>query len=156
MTDWPRAHEQVVEKFAKGWAQPAVHAWDDLLAEDVDLTQPMLAAARGRDRYHDEIRRLLALAPDVTGEVLSWAGRSDVVFIDLRITATIGAARVSFRTFDQLRITPSATVVRREASFDPAPIALAVARHPSAWWPWWRSGLGPLIGRRRFLPRSRH
>ncbi|SNR78792.1 SnoaL-like domain-containing protein [Haloechinothrix alba] len=152
-TDWSKVHEQVVETFAGGWADPHVHAWDDLLSEDVELTQPLLADATGLDSYHDEVRRLLTLAPDVRGDVLTWAGRSDVVFIELRITGTAGRARVDFRTFDKLHITRSAVVVRREAFFDPLPVAKALLTHPSSWLPWWHSGIGPLTGRRRFLRR---
>lgn len=151
MTDWPNVHERVVEKFAKGWAQPHPNAWDDMLEDDVELVQPMLNDAKGRERWYEEGRRLMALAPDLSGEVLDWAGREDVLFIDLRLTATIGRASVSFRTFDKLRITPAATVLRREASFDPAPIARALLAHPSAWLPWLRSGVGPFTARRRVL-----
>jgi hypothetical protein len=32
--------------------------------------------------------------------------------------------------------------------------ARAVLLHPRAWWPWWRSGVGPLLGRRRLLARG--
>ena len=153
MTDWPRVHEQVLEKFAKGWARPEVHAWDDMLTQDVELIQPLLARASAREQFHEETRRLLALAPDVTGEVLDWAGHEDVMFIDLRLTATVGRAPIAFRTFDKLRITPAAMVLRREASFDTVPIARRLLTRPSAWWPWFRSGVGPLIARRGILPR---
>lgn len=152
MTDWPKVHERVVEKFAKGWAQPHQHAWDDMLHTDVELIQPLLDDVTGRERFGQEVRRLLALAPDISGEVLDWAGQDDVLFIDLRLTGTVGRAPVSFSTLDKLRITPDALVIRREAHFDPTPIALKLLTHPSAWAPWFRSGLAPLTARRRLLP----
>lgn len=152
MTDWPRVHHQVVEKFAEGWAQPHPHAWDDLLHEDVELIQPLLDDVTGRGAFADEARRLLALAPDISGEVIDWAGQDDVLFIDLRLTGTAGRAPVSFRTFDKLRITPDAIVVRREAAFDPTPIMRSLLVRPSSWWPWFRSGIGPFTARRRILP----
>lgn len=153
VTDWPKVHEQVVEKFAKGWAHPGPHAWDDMLTEDVELIQPMLAPAHGREQFGDEVRRLLRLAPDISGEVLDWAGRDNVLFIDLRLTATIGRAPLTFRTLDKLRITPDAMVSQRDAFFDTAPIAATLLTRPRAWWPWFRSGVGPPLARRRILPR---
>lgn len=152
MTDWPEVHARVVETFAKGWSNPHPHAWDDFLAEDVELIQPLLADGAGIEHFRAETRRLLALAPDISGEVLSWAAREDVVFIDLRLNATIGGAPISFRTFDQLRISPDGMLLRREAFFDPSPVALALLRRPSSWLPWWRSGIGPLAARRRLFP----
>ena len=52
-----------------------------------------------------------------------------------------------------IRLTPIGTVLRRDSFFDSAPLIHAVLRRPSAWLPWWRSGLGPFLGRRRFLDR---
>lgn len=152
MTDWPPVHQQVVEKFAKGWAHLHPHAWDDMLHPDVELSQPLLTDATGRDRFGEEVRRLPAPAPDIRGEVLDWAGRDDLVFIDLRLTGTAGRAPISFRTFDKLRIAPDAVVIRREAAFDSAPIMRSVLTRPSPWWPWFRSGIGPFTARRAILP----
>lgn len=149
--DWPATHRTVLEVFAKGWRQPDPHAWDEFLAEDVELVQPLLRDGRGRALWHEEMRRLLTFAPDLRAEVLSWAGHEDVVFIDLRITATVGGAPLSFRAFDRLVIDTSGTVLRRESFFDPAPVAVSLLRRPRTWWPWWRSGVGPFLGRRRIL-----
>ncbi|WP_219415649.1 nuclear transport factor 2 family protein [Pseudonocardia nigra] len=150
-TSWSQAHDRVLEGFSAGWRRPHPHAWDDVLAEDVVFTQPLLRPGTGPAHWHEEARRLLAFAPDLTGEVLSWAARDDVMFIDLRLTATVGGAPVTVRTVDRLRVTPSGRIVRRDASFDWWPVARAVLLRPSAWWRWWRSGVGPLIGRRPLL-----
>ncbi len=152
-TRWPAAHERVLHGFTAGWRRPHPHAWDDVLAEDVELTQPLLRPGTGRAHWHGEVRRLLALAPDLAGEVLDWSARDEVMVIDLRLTATVGGVSLTVRTIDRLRITPTGMIVRRDASFHWWPVARAILLHPSAWRPWWRSGVGPLLGRRRLLAR---
>jgi hypothetical protein len=133
MADWPSVHQQVVDLFAKGWDRPDPHAWDELLAEDAELVQPLLRSGRGRGVWQEEARRLLQLAPDLRGDVLGWAGRDDVVFIDVRLSATVGGKPLTFRSFDKLLISPEGRVLRREAVFDPAPVALALLLRPKAW-----------------------
>jgi SnoaL-like protein len=152
MTDWAAAHELAVDRFTKGWRQPDPHAWDELLTDDVELNQPLVASGTGVANWHDEMRRLLVLAPDLRGRVLAWAGRGEDLFIDVELTATIGGRPVSIRSLDRLRVTEEGRVRRRDAFFDPTVIAAAVVSRPSAWWRWWRSGIGPLTVRRRFLP----
>jgi hypothetical protein len=71
--------------------------------------------------------------PDLRCDVMAWAGRDDVVFIDVRLSATVGGKPLTFHSFDQLRISPEGRVLRREASFDPAPVALALLLRPTAW-----------------------
>lgn len=153
-TTWSTAHARVIEGFAAAWRRPHPQAWDAVLAGDVELRQPLLPPCTGRARWHEEARRLLAFAPDLTGEVLHWAARDDVMFVELRMTATVGGAPLAVHTVDLLRIAPPGLIVRRDASFDPWPVARAVLLHPRAWWPWWRSGVGPLLGRRRLLARG--
>lgn len=133
MADWPSVHQRVVDLFAKGWDRPDPHAWDELLAEDAELVQPLLRSGRGRAVWHEEARRLLRLAPDLRGDVLTWSGCDDVVFIDLRLSATIGGKPLVFRSVDKLLITADGRVLRREAFFDPGPIALTLLRRPGAW-----------------------
>jgi hypothetical protein len=151
MTAWAEVHKQVVGAFAAGWHAPAPHAWDELMADDLELTQPLLRNGQGRVLWQQEVARLLALLPDLHGEVIGWAGRGDLVFIDIRLTARLGGKPLGFRAVDRLRVDPAGVVRDRQSFFDPAPVALTLARRPAAWWSWWRSGLGPLLGRRRFL-----
>lgn len=144
--------ERVVMAFAEGWKTPHPHAWDDLLAVDIALTQPLLRSGVGRALWQDEVARLLSFLPDLTGEVLSWAGRGNVVFIDIVCTATLGGRPLSFRAVDRLTLGPDGRVTHRESFLDPLPVMTAAVTRPGAWLPWWRSGLGPLPGRQRFLP----
>jgi hypothetical protein len=133
MSDWPSVHNQVVELFATSWERPHPHAWDDLVAEDAEFVQPLLRSGRGRAIWQDEARRLLALAPDLRGDVVAWAGRDDVVFIDVQLSATVGGKPLTFRSFDKLRISPDGLVLHREAFFDPLPVALTLLRRPAGW-----------------------
>jgi len=133
MADWPSVHQRVVDLFAKGWDAPGPHAWDELLAEDVELVQPLLRSGRGRAVWHDGVSRLLGLAPDLRGDVVAWAGNDDVVFIDVRLSATVGGRPLTFRSFDRLLVSPDGRVLRREASFDPVPVVLALLLRPTAW-----------------------
>ncbi|GAA5132285.1 hypothetical protein [Pseudonocardia adelaidensis] len=92
--------------------------------------------------WQDGARRLLRLAPDLRGDVVTWAGHDDVVFIDVRLRATVGGKPLVFRSFDQLLISPEGRVLRREAFFDPTPVALALLLRPAAWLPAARLLLG--------------
>ncbi|MGI6873780.1 nuclear transport factor 2 family protein [Amycolatopsis sp. 3B14] len=149
MTDWTAVHEKAVAAFAEGWARPHPQAWDALLAEDVELNQPMVPPTRGRQGWGREAERLLGFLPDLRGEVLSWAGREDRLFIELRLSGTLRGKPLAFRAVDELWLTADGRVTRRDSFFDSMPVAMAVAGRPGAWPAWWRSGLGPLIGRRR-------
>jgi SnoaL-like protein len=150
---WPSVHERVLAAFAKGWNTPEPHAWDNLMAEDITLNQPLLQPGTTRRTWHDEAQRLVTLLPDIRGEVVSWAGHEDLMFIELRLSATLGRKPLNFQAVDKLWLTLTGTVLRRDSFFDSAPLTQAMFRRPSAWLPWWRSGLGPFVARRRFLTR---
>lgn len=152
-TGWSGVHQRVLAAFARGWDSPDPRAWDSLMAVDIELHQPLLLPGTTRRTWHDEAQRLVTLLPDIRGDVVSWAGHEDLMFIELRLHATLGGKPLEFRAVDKLWLTPTGTVLRRDSYFDSAPLIQAVLRRPSAWLPWWRSGLGPFMGRRRFLRR---
>ncbi|MBB4685748.1 nuclear transport factor 2 family protein [Amycolatopsis jiangsuensis] len=149
MSDWPSLHESVVRDFAAAWAEPDPRAFDALLAEDVELVQPLLAACTGKRRWQGELERLLDFVPDLRSTVLSWSGRAEILFIEHRLEATIGSGSVRVPAVDKLWLTEAGLIARRHAYFDPQPFTQRVVQHPGYWLPWWRSGLGPLLGRRR-------
>jgi hypothetical protein len=151
--DWPSVHGRVLASFAKGWDTPDPYAWDGLMAENIELNQPLLQPGTTRQTWHEEAQRLVTLLPDIHGVVVGWAGHEDLLFIELRLSATLGGKHLEFRAVDKLWLTPNGTVLRRDSFFDSAPLIQAVFRRPSSWLPWWRSGLGPFMARRRFLDR---
>lgn len=155
MADWPVLHDKVLTAFAAGWDRPSPHAWDDLLDVDAELVQPMLRSCRGRAAWQDEAHRLLTLLPDIRGEVLSWAGIEDTVFVHVRFTATLGGKPLVWEAVDLARIDHNGKVLHRESFFDSVSPAVAVLLRPRAWLPWWRSGIAPLTGRRRLFGRPR-
>lgn len=143
---------RVVDVFAAGWREPHPHAWDDLFAAEVELAQPLLRSGRGIALWQTELARLLAFLPDLTGHVLSWAHGQGVVFIEIELTGTVASTPLSLKAVDRLELNPEGLVVRRASFFDPLPVALSLLGRPRAWLTWWRSGVGPLLARRRFLP----
>jgi hypothetical protein len=151
MTDWTRVHRAVIEAFTAGWDAPGPHAWDALLADDVELVQPMLSDGRGRELWWDEASRLMALLPDLRGEVLDWSAAEGTIFIHVGFTATLAGRPFCWRAVDHLRVDESGALLRRESFFDSVPVALALLRRPRAWPAWWRSGIAPAAARRRLM-----
>lgn len=153
MTDWSAAHQEVLARFTAGWKAPSPHVWDDMLAEDVELVQPMVRSGRGRELWWQEAARILTLMPDLHGDVLGWSGIGDSLYIEIRFSGTLGGAPLSWRAVDQIRISSDGLVTRRESFFDPSPLVTAVLTRPRAWLAWWRSGIAPLSSRRRLFRR---
>jgi hypothetical protein len=150
---WPKVHQRVLAAFARGWDTPEPRAWDSLMAENIELNQPLLQPGTTRRTWHDEAQRLVTLLPDIRGDVVSWAGQEELMFIELRLSATLGGKPLRFQAVDKLWLTTNGTVLRRDSFFDSGPLIQTVLRRPSSWLPWWRSGLGPFLARRRFLHR---
>ena len=156
--------EHFVERFAAGWRSPHRHAWDDLVADDLLLRQPLLPTRRGREALAEEYGRLLRLVPDLTGEVIRWTAQSTpgeayghsrssdetVIDIHLQLRGTIGgrASRLDLIDVCTLR---GGLLSERSSYFDPTPVIAAMAKTLTAWARWWRSGVGPAVARRRLL-----
>ncbi|TCC03949.1 nuclear transport factor 2 family protein [Kribbella soli] len=152
MTDWPEIHENVVRQFRIAWEKPDPHAWDGFLDDSVRFVQPMLRDGVGPALWWEEFARTQALLPDLRVEVLRWAGAEENVFVHIRFVATAGGRPLSWEAVDLLKLSPEGRLLFRESFFDSVPPAAALARRPRAWLRWWRSGIGPFLGRRRFLP----
>jgi hypothetical protein len=145
---------QVVEAFANGWKSPNPHAWDQLLAADVVLQQPLMSDGVGVDHWQREFARLQDFLPDIRGQVIDWAQVPDGVLIHLRCNATAGGRPLTFDAIDRLAITEMGMVVRRVSFFDPSPLVATLLARPRAWRAWWSSGMAPLTMRRAILPSS--
>lgn len=167
---------EFIERFADGWHHPHPHAWDDIVADNVVLEQPLLPARRGRGALAEEYGRLLRLVPDLTGEVTAWGvvgpqgggdaredGAEDTqVDLHLTLRGTLGGPGgppLVLPLVDHCTVINGVLTVRR-SYFDPLPLITLAARTPAAWVPWWRSGVGPLLARReltrRLGTRARH
>lgn len=144
--------EAAVAAFAEGWISPDPHAWDDLLAENARLVQPLLRNRVGRHALAEEYGRLLDLIPDLTGEVLQWAGDGSTVRIELRLTGTLGRRPLRLDVTDELVLDAHGRIASRRAHFNPFLAVALLLRQPATWRRWWNSGVGPFLARRRFLP----
>jgi len=147
----PAVHQQVVDRFAAGWRQPGPRAWDDVLADDVDLHQPLMPDGVGRAHWQQEFARLQAFLPDLRGEIVGWAADDDTIYVDIHCVATAGGRPLQFRAMDRLTVTPDGTITRRDSFFDPTPLVTALLTRPAAWAAWWRSGVAPFAARRALL-----
>lgn len=146
------AVRRFVHAFAEGWRDPHPHAWDDLLADDLVLRQPLLPHRHGKAALSQEYARLLQLLPDLRGRVTGWTASGPdgaaTVAIQLELTATLGRRRIVLPLVDVCRLRDG-LLLERTTYLDPTPAITALLRTPSAWPRWWRSGVGPFTGRRR-------
>jgi hypothetical protein len=62
----------------------------NLMTENIELNQPLLQPGTTRRTWHDAAQRLVTLLSDISGEVVSWAGHEGIMFIELRLSATLG------------------------------------------------------------------
>ena len=151
MTDWDRIHHTFVEAFRAGWDRPHPHAWDVFLDSRTVFVQPLLRNGIGPEFWWEETSRTLGLMPDLRADVLDWAGAEELLFIHIRFSATLGGKPMTWDAVDRLRLDDTGMLLHRESCFDSLPVAATLVGRPRSWWAWWRSGIGPLTGRRRFL-----
>jgi ketosteroid isomerase-like protein len=139
--------ETFAAAFAEAWAHPTPEGLVKLLHPEVRLEAPMMETTVGHDAAIAEFRRLFELLSDVHGDVQRWSARDDVVFIEWTLSATFAGRPLQWRLVDRFLVADGLGL-ERVAYFDPLPLAAAIARNPRGWRRWWRSGLGPPLGRR--------
>jgi PAS domain-containing protein len=139
---------EFVGRFADVWANPAPERLNGLVHSDVEFIQPLEAPIHGHREAGELWRRLFSIIPDAEGEVLSWADRDGVLFIELRISGTLGGRPIEWVTLDRIRL-EEGKVRQRIAYFDPLPIIGAVTRRPRALRDWLRANAGRLLPWRR-------
>lgn len=137
-----------VRRFGEAWAAPDPERLNRLVHSDVEFIQPLEPPIRGHREAAALWRRLFSMIPDAHGEVLSWAHRDGVVFIELRISGTLGGRPIEWVTLDRIRLEDD-KVRQRIAYFDPLPIIGAVARRPGALGRWLRANFHRLRPRKR-------
>ena len=153
MTDWDTIHRTFVEASRAGWDRPHPHAWDEFLDDRTTFVQPMLRNGAGRAFWWEETIRTLGLMPDLRADVLNWSGTGEHLYVHIGFTATLGGKPIRWEAVDALRLSDAGVLLHRESFFDSLPVAASLVGRPRSWWAWWRSGIGPLTSRRRFLPR---
>jgi hypothetical protein len=147
--------EYFVRRFAAGWAAPHPHAWDDLFTADANFEQPFLVSGQGLPLLQREFAHLFSLLPDITGRVVRWGLADDAVLIELACTASVAGRPLSFVVVDRCVLDDDGLCTDRTTYMNPIPLARALATRPRSWPLWWRSGVGPVLIRRRVLGGAR-
>src|SRR4051794_12895388 len=80
---------EVVGRFAAVWRDPSVERLTEMCHPDCRLVAPMMREARGREAARLLWRDLLDALPDLRGQVVSSSGEEDLVFIEVRLRATV-------------------------------------------------------------------
>jgi hypothetical protein len=123
--------EGFVRRFGEVWAAPSPERLNTLVHPDVVFVQPIEREVHGHAEAAAFWRRLFRLVPDLRGEVVSWAYRGGVVFIELRMSGTLGGRPIGWTTVDRIRL-DAGKVRHRTANFDPLPLIGAIALRPRA------------------------
>lgn len=127
-----------VRRFAEVWADPDPERLNGLVHPDIEFIQPMQPPVRGHDETAAFWQRFLSMIPDARGEVVSWAHRDGIVFIEIRISGTLGGHPVAWDTVDRIRL-EDGKARQRIAYFDPLPILPTIVRHPKALTAWFKA-----------------
>jgi hypothetical protein len=119
--------------------------------------QPRTPDVVGRASLLALFARVYALVPDLRGQVLHANIYDGGVYIEARLSGTLGGRRMTWKTCDRFWF-EDGLVKGRVTYFDPLDLLASVAGRPRAWRRWWRSGLGPPSRRisKRVDPRSRN
>jgi hypothetical protein len=104
-------------------------------------TVPQTPPAIGPQGLLDLFSRVYALLPDMRGEILAAHEFDEGVYIEVRLTGTLGGRPVSWEACDRFWFRDG-LVAGRTTFLDPLPLFTAIATRPRAWRRWWRSGLG--------------
>jgi ketosteroid isomerase-like protein len=136
------AAAEFVERFRAYWLAPSVEGLDALLAPDVRLVAPMTPTTTTLEAGKRAFAGVLALTPDLTGEVHRWGATEDGVLIEFTLSGSAGGAQVSWRAVDHIVLRDDGLASERVSYFDSTPLILTVLRNPRAWPAFLRSRLG--------------
>lgn len=127
--------EDFVSRFTELWASPNGRAepFGVLLSPDVRLIAPMTPTTNTRATGLRALQKVFDAAPDLRADVLGWSARENVVFIEMRFTATLGGRTVSWYNVDRFRFDEAGAAIERVAYFDPSTLRRALLRSPSGW-----------------------
>jgi hypothetical protein len=123
---------QFVDGFATAWADPTPDRLAALLDPDIRLVAPLTRTTNGLEAAKAEFARLLALLPDLRGEVHRWSETEQFVLIDFTLAATVGRRTLRWDLIDRFQLRDG-RALERISYFDPLPIVTAFLTQPSAW-----------------------
>ena len=125
-----RSAAEFVKRFESTWASPSAQGLAALDHPDVVLVQPSMRTMRGRAEVERGWGELFAALPDLRGEVLGWSGEDDLVYIELRLRATIARRPFEWTLVDRIRL-EDGLVRERISYFDPTPLFLESLKSPA-------------------------
>lgn len=114
----------VADHFAAIWSAPKPGGAQSRLASDVVGYWPGGAVVRGVDAYNDQLRKVIALMPDVRLEVLEYAENEDLVFIRWASSGTSASEAFRIEGVDRLKI-DGEKIIENRVFFDTALFAAA-------------------------------
>ena len=135
------------ETFAACWREPDperfLKRFCEAMTEDIRLEQPLIPASVGQAGFCAEFRRLRRFVPDLRGELKHWAWSGEYLFIELRLSGSLGRKQISWTLIDRLRLDEQGLCSERISYFDPLPLILSICLTPSCWLRLLRSGMIP-------------
>lgn len=132
---------EFVERFRAYWRAPSAAGLETLLADDVRLVAPMTPTTHSLEQGKRAFAGILALVPDLTGEVHRWGATDDGVLIEFTLSGSIAGVAVSWRAVDHIVLREDGLALERVSYFDTAPLILTAFRHPRTWPTFLRSRL---------------
>ncbi|HEX4357524.1 MAG TPA: nuclear transport factor 2 family protein [Pseudonocardia sp.] len=123
--------ERFVRRFGEVWAAPSPERLNSLVHPDAVFVQPIEREVHGHAEAAAFWRRLFRLVPDLRGEIVSWGHRGAVVYIEVRLTGTLGGRPIEWTSLDRIQL-DAGKVRHRGANFDPLPLIGAIALRPKA------------------------
>jgi hypothetical protein len=117
----PELLADFVRRFAEWWAAPDPETLSTTLGPDVHLAAPATPETFGFADAQQGFRNLLAVIPDVTGQVHRWGPHDEGVFIEFTLTGTVGDHPVAVRAVDDFLVGEDGLATERISYFDPGP-----------------------------------
>jgi hypothetical protein len=141
--------------FTEGWRAPAgadafAEHFRPWLEPDVRLIQPQMPVLVGYEAFREGfVRPMFELIDGLHGEVLGWATRGDVIYIEVALRGSLGGRPAELRSCDCITLRGE-RAAERLAYADPLPLIQGAALNPRAWPALARFQLRQLRNRRRF------
>jgi ketosteroid isomerase-like protein len=137
------------DRFAAWWSDPDPDRLGDILAEDVQLIQPIAPDTHTLADGKEAFRGLFRFLPDLRGTVHDSVAEGNVVYIHFTLAGTYGGREISWDAVDRFVLREDGLAVERVSFFDSQPLALQMLLRPRGWPRLVRSGFRPQLRARQ-------
>jgi len=121
------------QKFADVWRTPTLDSLTRLLAEDVQLIQPLSAPINGKTQVRRAFRRILFRFTGIRGEVRQGFDHGTTQLVDWTMIVPVGRKEYEIPVIDLFTLNEDGLVQKRIAYFDPTPLQGPILRSPRIW-----------------------